>query len=93
MMMAKTREQLYRLIDDLPESELNSARRYLEFLRLTGDYPDALAGAPEEDEPLTRQEAEALAEAEAQVDRGELIPDDEFDLALARARRERRSGS
>jgi hypothetical protein len=33
------KEDLYRLVDELPESELHAAKRYLEYLRNMGDPP------------------------------------------------------
>jgi hypothetical protein len=91
-MATTTREQLHHLVDTLPESELTAAKRYLEYLQMTGGPPRELAEAPEDVEPLTPEEAAALAEADAQVARGELIPDVEFDAALARARHTRHGG-
>ena len=81
-----TRDQLHRLIDKLPEDELGAARQYLEYLEASGGLPAVLAEAPEEEDPLTPAEAASLAEAEAQVAQGEIIPDTNIDAALARAR-------
>jgi hypothetical protein len=62
-----TREALYRLIDELPESQLRDAEAYLEYLRSrAAEQADALLAtlqaAPSDDEPTT---AEEDADAEA----------------------------
>jgi hypothetical protein len=91
-MVSAAREQLHHLVDTLPESELNAATRYLDYLQTTRGVPRVLFEAPEESEPVSIEEVAALGEADAQVDRGELIPDAEFDAALAQARRTRNTG-
>jgi hypothetical protein len=91
VMATTTREQLHRLVDRLAETELNAAKRYLEYLHVVGGIPRVLAEAPEEDEPVSPREAAALAEAESRIDRGELVPDGEFESALAKARSASRS--
>lgn len=60
-----SREELHQLLDQLPESELRVARRFLEFLRSHSDDPFllALAEAAEDDEPETAEEIEAVREA------------------------------
>ena len=73
------RRRLHRLVDELPDGEVHAAERYLEYLR---DVPRdqllrALANAPVDDEPLTEGDIAALAEADADVARGELVPWDE----------------
>ena len=72
------REALHRLADELPEDELHAAERYLQFLREKGDpLLRALMNAPYDDEPETKEERQAVAEARAEADRGELIPHEE----------------
>jgi len=68
-----TKERLHRLVDELPDDELQAAERFLEYLRLTGRDPflRALLEAPVDDEPLSTAEEAALAEAEEQLARGE----------------------
>ncbi len=73
-----TRETLHRLIDELAEEELEAAGRYLECLRDGGDsFLRALLEAPEDDEPETREEAEAVREAREQYRRGEFVTAEE----------------
>jgi hypothetical protein len=71
-----TRDDLHKLIDRLPESELESARRVLEYLdeRASDPLLRALAEAPEDDEEETPEEAAAVEEARQEVARGEGIP-------------------
>ncbi len=59
------REQLYALVETLPETELQPATRFLEYLRDQHTDPVALAleRAPIDDEPVTAEEAKALEEA------------------------------
>ena len=58
------RDNLHRLIDDLPESEIPRAARVLEALRETAEEPlFTLENAPESNEPETAEEAAAVAEA------------------------------
>ena len=59
-----TKEQLYRLIDRLPETALPEAERLLEALTAPDDegLPRFLAEAPWDDEPETEEERAAVAE-------------------------------
>ncbi len=59
-----TKEYLRRLVDELPDSQLEVALRFLEYLRDTGDpVLHALLTAPEDDEPETEEERAALEDA------------------------------
>jgi hypothetical protein len=71
-----TREALRRLVDELPEHELHTARRFLEYLRVAGTDPvlRAFMGAPIDDEPLMPDEEAAIEEAREAVARGEVEP-------------------
>jgi hypothetical protein len=58
------RDSLHRLIDDLPESEIDRAERLLQVLKETAEPPlYRLDDAPEDEEPETPEEAAAAAEA------------------------------
>ena len=74
-----TREMLYRLIDQLPESELERAQRVLE--ALSAERDDAmlqhLIAAPLDDEPTTPDEDAGAREARQEYRRGEFVPADE----------------
>jgi hypothetical protein len=64
-----TRDTLHRLIDELPESELAAAERFLHYLRATTDpAPRALLEAPPDDERRAVLEAcEELARGEVRT--------------------------
>ena len=57
------RERLHRLVDSLPDGELYAAERFLEFVQEHGDpLLQKLMNAPEDDEPVTPEEAAAIQE-------------------------------
>lgn len=82
-----TREDLHRLVDELPESNQETAFRILECLRgekrdqlvealaesPTDPFLQALAAAPIDDEPETPEEAAAVQEAVDASARGEVV--------------------
>ncbi len=80
-----TREALHKLVDLLPESEWEPARRVLEE-RLSKHDPvlRAFLNAPEDDEPETEEERAAVKEAYEAIARGEVVSDEELrrDLGL-----------
>ena len=63
--MATTRERLRELLDSLPEDRLSDAEFALRALAI-----------PEDDEPVTEEDREALAATHEAYLRGELIPHD-----------------
>lgn len=71
------RERLRILIEDLPEQEVHTALRFVEYLRQEGEGEDplliALRNAPDDDEPLTEEDLEALREAEEDVAQGRVV--------------------
>jgi hypothetical protein len=69
------RERLHTLIDTLPDGELHVALRFLEFLETEGPTSRlwSLKDAPLDDEPLTADEEEALAEAESDLAEGRVV--------------------
>jgi hypothetical protein len=65
-----TRDTLHRLIDELPESELTAAERFLNYLLATADpVLQALLEAPPDDEPETEEERQAVHEAREELRR------------------------
>ncbi|MBI4312596.1 MAG: hypothetical protein HY681_12565 [Chloroflexi bacterium] len=73
-----TRAALRKLIDQLPESELVAAHRYLCYLRDEGDpLLRALLNAPEDDEPETEEERRAVAEAWEDYKAGRVLSHEE----------------
>ena len=68
------KEDLHRLVDELPKKELPVAKRYLEYLRNMGDpVLRALMEAPQDDEPTTPEEDKLAEEAWQEYLRGEGI--------------------
>lgn len=68
-----TKEHIHRLVDTLPEDELESVVRFLEQLRLDSDpFFQSLTDAPEEDEPETPEETAAIDDGLAALARGEV---------------------
>jgi hypothetical protein len=67
-------DELYRLVNELPESELHTAKRSLEYLRNMGDpVLRAMLEAPEYDEPETEGEKAAIAEAKDDFKAGRAV--------------------
>ena len=70
-----TKEDLYKLVSELPDSELDAAKRYLEYLRNPGDpVLKALLEAPQDDEPLSKDEEQAINEATDEFKKGRVVP-------------------
>lgn len=66
-----TKERLHKLVDDLSEHEADDALRYIA-QRREDPVIAAFRDAPEDDEPLTAADEQALAEV--QVDRAADVP-------------------
>jgi hypothetical protein len=64
-----SRGALHDLIDRIPEEELPTARRFLEYLAVSPAYRAALS-APPDDEPVTESDAAAMARARQEVRAG-----------------------
>jgi len=74
-----TREDLHKLIEDLPEDEIQAATRYLQYLRDRYDpVLAALLDAPEDDEPETADERQAVAEAQEDLAAGRMVTSDQI---------------
>ena len=72
-MEAKAKERLYRLIERIPEDEVHTAERFLEYLASSDDpVMRALMNAPEDDEAVTPEEEEAVREALEDVAAGRM---------------------
>jgi hypothetical protein len=68
-----TRDTLHRLIDELPESELAAAERFLQYLRTMADpVLRALLDAPLDDAPETAEESRLAQEARDELAQGEM---------------------
>ena len=73
------RERLHDLVEDLPESEVHAALRFVEYLRHSEDDPvlAALRNAPPDDEPLTEEDVAALEEAYEDLAQGRVVSHEE----------------
>lgn len=82
------RERLHTLVDDLPESEVRTATRFVEYLHQEASDPvaQALRDAPLDDEPLTEDDLAAIEEAKRDFREGRTLSHEE-------ARRQLLSGS
>jgi ABC-type proline/glycine betaine transport system substrate-binding protein len=68
-----TKEHIHKLVDQILEDDLPEVAHYLENLRTESDpFLRALANAPIDDEPVTPEEAAAVAVAKADLARGEV---------------------
>lgn len=73
-----TRDTLHAIIDNLPESHLEVAARYLEDLERSGDpLAWALAHAPLDDEADEDDADAGLSEARAEAGRGDVVSHEE----------------
>ena len=74
-----SKEELKRLIDEMPASELGAAQRFLEFLkqREKGPLDRALEAAPIDDEPITDDEQTAAKEAKRDILAGRIRSHDD----------------
>lgn len=69
-----TRETVRRLVDELPDSELKAARRFLEYLgHRTDPLLRKLLEAPEDAEELGDETLAALRDAEADFQAGRVV--------------------
>jgi hypothetical protein len=75
--MTMDRTTLHRLVGLLPERELETAEHVLRALVTHARLPDALANAPEDDEPLTEEDILALTESRADILAGRLYSHEE----------------
>lgn len=75
-MLEAERSRLHELVDALPESEIEVAKKALECLANKECDPvlQAFLNAPEDDEPLTEDELKAIEEGEEAIKRGETEP-------------------
>lgn len=71
-----TREALHELIDRIPETEIVAAQRFLEYLATSAAFRAALS-SPQDDEPVTREDAEAIAHAHSDVRAGKIVSHEE----------------
>lgn len=78
-----TRREIISLIDGLPDSELHAVKRYIQYIRdLQDPFLNALAEAPWDDEPLTDEDLEAIAESKEDIVAGRVISAEELKREL-----------
>ena len=84
--MATLRDFVEDVLKRVPDDALEEARLRLASLLHQADDPlfYALANAPLDDEPLTDEDLAAIADAEAEIGRGDFITLDELDAHMAR---------
>ena len=75
-----TRDDLHRLISDLPDSELETVRGFI--VRRIDPVERALMDAPLDDEPETDEERAAVAKAQEAYARGDVVADEDLDREL-----------
>lgn len=63
--MATTREQLRKMLDDIPDDRLDEARLAL-----------ALLNVPDDDEPTTAEDLDAIARSRENFRLGKTVPDE-----------------
>ena len=80
-----TKERIHQLVEDLPQSELETAKRVLEglsALSLSNRIVEALADAPVDDESVSDEEAQAIEEGERDIDAGRVVSVDQVRTRL-----------
>jgi hypothetical protein len=79
-----TKERLHQLVDGLSETEADEALQYIASRHEDKDgFTRWLATRPEDDEPLTPQDKEAIAQGRADLAAGRLTPLGEIKRELA----------
>lgn len=82
-MKAEARKRLYQLVDGLPETEIQAATRYLEYLAALGDpFLRTLSSAPPSDEPFSEDDRVALEEGRQALTTGDTVSDEELRAEL-----------
>ena len=73
------RDRLHRLVDELPDEKLETARLYLELANAADEpaFAAMLRAATREPEELSEKDLKALEEAREDVEAGRLSPHDE----------------
>ena len=72
------KERLLSLVDELPEREVHTALRFVEYLRQETDpVARALREAPVDEEPLTQEDLAELEAAERDWQEGRIVSHDE----------------
>jgi len=75
-----TRDELHRVVDELPETRQEEALRLLEYLRDRQEF--TAEAAPVDDEPLTEEDRSSLRAADADIAAGRLISNEDMKREL-----------
>ena len=79
-----TKDSLKDLIDQLPDEELHTAKRFMEYLRdANSPLLHVLLEAPEEAGELSEEAAAALREAELEIKAGDVVTHAELKRELS----------
>jgi predicted transcriptional regulator len=78
------RQTLHLLLDELPDSELSAAKKFLEYLghRSEDVLRSLLDRAPADDEALTDEDLAAIREGLEEKARGEVLSQEEVERLL-----------
>jgi hypothetical protein len=71
-----SRQTLHELVDRIPEEELVAVQRFLEYLAVISAYR-AVQSAPQDDEPVSSGDADAIARAQGELRTGKIVPHEE----------------
>ena len=71
-----SRDSLHSLVNRIPEEELPTAQRFLEYLAVSPAYRLAFS-APPDDEPVTDSDAAAIARAQDEIRKGKVVSQDD----------------
>ncbi|MBI3210895.1 MAG: hypothetical protein HYZ37_18575 [Candidatus Solibacter usitatus] len=74
--LSQEQKELVQLAARIPESDIPLAKRFMQTL-LVDPVWLSCATAPLDDEPVTREDEEAIRQAEASIARGDGIPHEE----------------
>lgn len=82
--MGMEREELHRLVEDMPDSEVTPALRYLRYLRELGEDEllKKLMSAPIDDEPETEEELQGVRQARKELESGDTLSTEELKREL-----------
>jgi hypothetical protein len=74
-----SRTHLHQLVDELPDSEVTAAERFLEYLTAAQDpFLRALASAPLDEEPESQEDRTAVDEGREALGQGDVVSDKEL---------------
>ena len=72
-----SRRDLHDLVDRIPNEEIATAQRFLEFLVVSPAYRAAIS-APPDDEPVSEADAAAINRAREEILHGKVVPHEDI---------------